>query len=54
MPAPLKTLPQDLIPLMPFNLVGVDALRQLLQADAAGVVATTPPVTAMETPALSS
>ncbi|WP_374362013.1 arsenical pump-driving ATPase [Pseudoduganella danionis] len=54
MPAPLKTLPQDLIPLMPFNLVGVDALRQLLRADAAGVVATTPPVTAMKTPALSS
>jgi len=36
MPAVLKTLPGDLIPLKPFDLVGVDALRQLL-------VAATPP-----------
>ena len=30
LPALLRSLPQDFLPLKPFNLVGVDALRQLL------------------------
>ena len=33
MPALLKTLPCDHLPLKPFNLVGLDALRQLLTAN---------------------
>ncbi|WP_174874377.1 arsenical pump-driving ATPase [Vogesella oryzae] len=36
MPAELASLPQDSVPLLPVNLVGVDALRQLLAASPAG------------------
>lgn len=54
MPAELKALPQDRLPLMPFNLVGVQALRKLLQADAVPLAAAAQAAPAMATPALSS
>ena len=53
-PDGLKALPCDLVALKPFNLVGLDALHQLLKADTspAPTTATTAPVT-LETPNLS-
>lgn len=52
-PLALRALPQDQIPLMPFNLVGVDALRQLLHSEGAAVVSVAAPVLAMAAPPLS-
>lgn len=49
LPEGLRTLPQDRLPLQPVNLVGVEALRQLLQApSAAGMepAAESPPLAA--------
>jgi arsenite-transporting ATPase len=54
LPVALQALPQDLIPLMPFNLVGVDALRRLLRADSGDATLAVAPVPAIATPALSS
>ncbi len=53
LPLALASLPQDLIPLMPFNLVGVDALRRLLQPDSGNTAPAVAPVPAIATPALS-
>ena len=53
-PALLRSLPQDFLPLKPFNLVGVDALRQLL-LDVPQQAATIPdkPLVAPKAPSLS-
>jgi arsenite-transporting ATPase len=54
LPQRLQGLPQDRIPLMPFNLVGVDALRQLLQAEIDSVAPAISPAPPLDTPTLSS
>ena len=54
MPEPLRALPLDLVPLMPFNLVGLDALRALLRSGDAGAALAAPAVPSIDTPALSS
>lgn len=53
-PGPLRSLPRDLVPLKPFNLVGVAALRQLLGETAS--VAEAPPEAsvAFDAPGLAS
>ncbi|MYM42004.1 arsenical pump-driving ATPase [Duganella qianjiadongensis] len=53
LPSALKALPLDQIPLMPFNLVGVDALRLLLQSDTGDAAAIVPAIPAIATPPLS-
>lgn len=54
MPAALRVLPLDRVPLMPFNLVGLDALRDLLHAgDGAAALDEAAPVAPIATPALS-
>jgi arsenite-transporting ATPase len=53
LPSALKALPLDQIPLMPFNLVGVDALRLLLQSDTGNAAAIVPSIPAIATPPLS-
>jgi arsenite-transporting ATPase len=53
LPLALRALPQDLIPLMPFNLVGVDALRLLLQADRGKAPPSAAPAPAIAMPPLS-
>ncbi|MDO8786904.1 MAG: arsenical pump-driving ATPase [Sulfuritalea sp.] len=53
-PQVLKTLPRDQVALKPFNLVGLDALRQLLvAADRQAIVEEGPPV-ALDAPSLAS
>ena len=56
MPQILKSLPTDLIPLKSFNLVGVAALRQLLQDSQAGNLEGNPlpTVARLDVPALST
>jgi arsenite-transporting ATPase len=53
LPPGLRALPQDQIPLMPFNLVGLDALRRLLQADIVSVSPTVTQMPAIAMPPLS-
>jgi arsenite-transporting ATPase len=53
LPPGLRALPQDQIPLMPFNLVGLDALRRLLQADSGSVSPTVTQMPAIAMPPLS-
>ena len=53
LPVALRALPQDLIPLMPFNLVGLDALRRLLRGDHSAAASAVAPVPAIATPSLS-
>ena len=56
MPAALQALPTDVIALKPFNLVGLDALRQLLvhTAPATSAVADLWPLAVIDAPSLSS
>jgi arsenite/tail-anchored protein-transporting ATPase len=51
-PLALQALPADRIALKPFNLVGLDALRQLLIAEDGSSDITAPPVPALAAPAL--
>ncbi len=53
MPAALRSLPVDQIPLMPFNMVGLDALRGLLSTGAALPTPSVPPVPPISAPVLS-
>lgn len=54
MPVVLQRLPTDSIPLKPFNLVGLDALRRLLVDDSASTEQTSrPPATLLNAPSLS-
>jgi len=53
-PVELSKLPRDDIALLPFNLVGVPALRQLLTGTAARVVADGGESVALDAPALST
>ena len=53
MPAVLRELPRDEIALMPFDLVGLAALRQLLDAGGAGASSTSPPPLPDAAPALA-
>ena len=42
LPEPLRQLPRDTIPLKPFNLVGLEALRRLFETPAGGAVDPSP------------
>ena len=53
LPENLRTLPIDRVPLKPFNLVGLDALRHLLVSDAGAVTAELPAIPVTDLPALS-
>jgi arsenite-transporting ATPase len=53
-PAPLRPLPQDRIPLLPLDLVGVDSLRQLLAARPLAAAATGASAAAPDAPGLDS
>ncbi|KON80409.1 arsenical pump-driving ATPase [Azoarcus sp. PA01] len=52
LPTGLRGLPTDRVPLMPFNLVGLPALRALLGSADAATVASAPPAGLEERPAL--
>lgn len=52
MPASVRALPQDRLPLLPFDTVGVPALRALLSGEAVAVATARPPGTAEPTDAL--
>jgi arsenite-transporting ATPase len=54
MPEALRALPRDEVPLRPFNLVGVEALRQLLSGEAASVTNPLPTARMLEAPSLGS
>jgi arsenite-transporting ATPase len=54
MPAPLRTLPADRVPLRPFDMVGLPALRALLGGEAPRMPTTTPADTAPDLPPLST
>ncbi|MCC6075269.1 arsenical pump-driving ATPase [Pseudomonas sp. GCM10022188] len=54
MPAVLAALPCDQIPLKPFNLVGVAALRQLLDGEADAGLEPVPPAPAPQAPSLAA
>ena len=54
MPAVLAALPCDRIPLKPFNLVGVAALRQLLDGEPDAGLEPVPPAPAPEAPSLAA
>jgi len=53
LPEVLKTLPTDQIPLKAFDLVGLDALRQLLVSNAPVAAPVTPELTQLQAPSLS-
>jgi len=53
-PAGLKSLPVDQVALMPFNLVGLDALRQLLSAPTVATLAADDAAVAIDAPNLAS
>jgi arsenite/tail-anchored protein-transporting ATPase len=54
LPAVLQALPRDFLPLKPFNLVGLDALRQLFSDTAATLPASTESDIRLEAPNLSA
>ena len=54
LPSALATLPTDRIPLKPFNLVGLDALRHLLGASTPAVTDAGPPLVPLVAPNLSA
>jgi arsenite-transporting ATPase len=54
MPDPLRALPADRVPLRPFDMVGLPALRALLGGEAPGTPAPTPADTAPDLPPLST
>ena len=54
LPDVLAPLPRDVLTLKPFNLVGLDALRQLLDDLPATTVASTPPGDLIDAPDLAS
>ncbi len=54
MPEALRSLPTDLVPLKPFNLVGLAALRGLLTDQAAAVEAIAAPIAMPAAPTLTS
>jgi arsenite-transporting ATPase len=54
MPEALKSLPRDEVPLRPFNMVGLEALRSLLAADAPPLAAPAPTGHALGLPSLGS
>jgi len=54
MPANLRTLPIDRVPLKAFNLVGLGALRKLLVPGELAAASPLPPLPAIDTPALSA
>lgn len=54
MPALLKALPTDVLPLKPFNLVGLEALRHLFLPDTAPAVSAVAEASAVDAPALES
>jgi arsenite-transporting ATPase len=54
MPAPLRTLPADRVPLRPFDMVGLPALRALLGGEAPRMPTTTPADRAPDLPPLST
>ncbi|MEE3509058.1 arsenical pump-driving ATPase [Pseudomonas sp. 10C3] len=53
MPDMLKALPIDQLPLKAFNLVGIDALKQLLREDDGAAETLDPPTTWIHAPSLS-
>jgi arsenite-transporting ATPase len=54
MPAGLRDLPRLSLPLLPFGLVGVQALRRLFSGDTTALAADTPPPSVSPAPALPS
>jgi len=52
-PAALRALPLDLVPLKPFNLMGVEALRQLLSETPSSVATSSEPARAFDSPGLT-
>jgi arsenite/tail-anchored protein-transporting ATPase len=54
MPAALRALPLDQVPLMPFNLVGLEALRALLGSEVTPPAPAIAPAPPLATPALST
>lgn len=53
MPEPLRDLPREQIPLKAFDLVGLDALRQLLDTTTPGTSQTLPAEPALQAPSLA-
>lgn len=54
LPPALKNLPTDRVPLKPFNLVGLDALRQMFMTSAAGAELETAAAISLNAPDLAS
>ncbi|HCY64368.1 MAG TPA: arsenical pump-driving ATPase [Oxalobacteraceae bacterium] len=54
LPPALKSLPTDRVPLKPFNLVGLDALRQMFMPSAAGAELETAAAISLNAPDLAS
>jgi arsenite-transporting ATPase len=54
MPAPLRALPADRVPLRPFDMVGLPALRALLGGEAPATPAPTPAARTSDLPPLST
>jgi len=54
LPDVLRSLPTDRVPLRPYNLVGLDALRRLLDASESDTAARADETTALDAPSLST